>query len=434
MERNQRATRELTARERQQAVSALLARAHDGKPRRGAIKEVAGNFSVHEKTISRLWKRAKTNAAQHGVYEATTLKHLTGRRPRDLKAVLERLRHVDVQQRTTIRSAAVACGVPATTLFRRLKQGKLRSCTSVTRPLLTPANLQARIKFCLDHVDTSTNKYRDMMDVIHVDEKYFFLTVVKRRFIMLHDEPDPIRKLKSKRHITKEMLAAVARPRYNEAGECIFDGKLGTWPFVVHTLAERTSRNRPAGTPLVKAVTATKENYREMLIDKLLPAIRSKWPGGGRGTGITIQQDNASPHIDTKDSAFCAAVDALDLNVVLKFQPPNSPDLNCLDLGAFHAIQARQQLRSPRTLAELVAATIEAYWELPDETLNNIFLSLQCAMESCIREQGENTYKLTHMAKAKLRREGRLPLTIAYSDYTVSVIRVLATITSSTHS
>ncbi|KAE9265608.1 hypothetical protein PR003_g32404, partial [Phytophthora rubi] len=343
MERNQRATRELTARERQQA-------------------EVAGNFSVHEKTISRLWKRAKTNAAQHGVYEATTLKHLTGRRPRDLKAVLERLRHVDVQQRTTIRSAAVACGVPATTLFRRLKQGKLRSCTSVTRPLLTPANLQARIKFCLDHVDTSTNKYRDMMDVIHVDEKYFFLTVVKRRFIMLHDEPDPIRKLKSKRHITKVMmLAAVARPRYNEAGECIFDGKLGTCPFVVHTLAERTSRNRPAGTPLVKAVTATKENYREMLIDKLLPAIRSKW-----GTRITIQQDNASPHIDPKDSAFCAAVDALDLNVVLKFQPPNSPDLNCLDLGAFHAIQARQQLRSPRTLAELVAATTEAYWELPD--------------------------------------------------------------------
>jgi transposase-like protein len=224
-------TRELTPRERQQAVSALLARLHEGKPRRGSIKEVAGNFGVHARTISRLWKRAKTNAAQQGVYEAPTLKDRTGRRPRDLTAVRERLRHVDVQQRTTIRSAAVACGVPAATLFRRLKQGKLRSCTSVTRPLLTPANLQARIKFCLDHVDLSINKYRDMMDVIHVDEKYFFLTVVKRRFIMLHDEPDPVRKLKSKRHITKVMiLSAVARPRYNEAGECIFDGSWGRGP------------------------------------------------------------------------------------------------------------------------------------------------------------------------------------------------------------
>ncbi|GMF53338.1 unnamed protein product [Phytophthora fragariaefolia] len=171
-----------------------------------------------------------------------------------------------------------------------------------------------------------------------------------------------------------------------------------------------------------------------MLIDKLLPAILSKWPGGGRGTRITIQQDNASPHIDPKDSAFCAAVSALDLNVVLKFQPPNSPDLNCLVLGAFNAIQARQQLRSLHTLAELVAAMTDAFWELPDETLNNVFLSLQCAMESCIREQGENTYMLTPMAQAKLRREGRLPLTIACSDYTVSVIRALATITPSAHS
>ncbi|GMF22012.1 unnamed protein product [Phytophthora fragariaefolia] len=281
MKSNQRATRDLTVRERQQAVRALLARTHGGKPSRGSIKEFAGYFCVLEKTIFRLWKRAKTNTAQYGVFEASAMKLLTGRRPRDLKAVLERLRHVDVQQRTTIRSAAVACGL------------------------------------CFDHVDTSTNHCIDMIDVIHVDEKYFFLTVVKRRFIMLHNEAVPIRKLKSKRHITTVMmLMALARPQYNETDECIFGGKLGTWPFVVHTLAERTSRNRPAGTPLVKAVTATQENYRAMLIDKLLPAI--KWPGGGRGTRITIQQDNASPHIVPKDSAFCAAVSALDLNVALK--------------------------------------------------------------------------------------------------------------------
>ncbi|GMF50356.1 unnamed protein product [Phytophthora fragariaefolia] len=150
---------------------------------------------------------------------------------------------------------------------------------------------------------------------------------------------------------------SVAAQHIYENHACIFDGKLGTWPFVVHTLAERTSVNRPVGTPLVKAVTATQENYRAMLIDKRLPAILSKRPGGGRGTRIRIQQDNASPHIDPKDSAFCAAVSALDLNVALKFQPPNSPDLNCLDLEAFNAIQARQQLRSPHALAELVAAT-----------------------------------------------------------------------------
>ncbi|KAL4115494.1 hypothetical protein PRIC2_013655 [Phytophthora ramorum] len=263
------------------------------KPDRRALKDVTSFFGVHKRTIVRLWKRAKVNVVQHGIYEAPLLKHRSGRRPRDLAAMLQRFHHVDLQRRTTIR-AAVASGVPSTTLFRCLKQAKLRSYKNVTRPMLTVDSLKARIKFCL--ADTSINKYRDMMDMVHVDHKYFFLTVVKRRFIILHDEPEPARKLKKKRHILKVMmLAAVARLRYNAAGECIFDGKLGTWAFVEHTLAQRTSRNQVAGTPLVKAITATKENYREVLLGKLLSATKSKWPGEGRGVRITVQQDNASP-------------------------------------------------------------------------------------------------------------------------------------------
>ncbi|KAG3147814.1 hypothetical protein PI126_g12731 [Phytophthora idaei] len=45
-----------------------------------------------------------------------------------------------------------------------------------------------------------------MMDVTRVDEKYFYMTVVEQRFILLRDEPGPYRKLKSKRHITKVMM------------------------------------------------------------------------------------------------------------------------------------------------------------------------------------------------------------------------------------
>ncbi|KAG6950242.1 hypothetical protein JG687_00014379, partial [Phytophthora cactorum] len=102
--------------------------------------------------------------------------------------------------------------------------------------------------------------------------------------------------------------------------------------------------------------------------------------------------------------------------------------------GVFNAIQARQQQRSARNVEELIRATTEAYWELPDETLNKVFLSLQCAMESCIREGGENTYKLGHMSKAKLLREGRLPLRLACSEHTVSVMRSLPSVTPSHHS
>ncbi|KAF1786467.1 hypothetical protein GQ600_15665 [Phytophthora cactorum] len=50
------------------------------------------------------------------------MKHLSSRKPRDLSSVLEQLRHVDLQQRTTIRATSRKCIVPPTILFRRLKR------------------------------------------------------------------------------------------------------------------------------------------------------------------------------------------------------------------------------------------------------------------------------------------------------------------------
>ena len=51
---------------------------------------------------------------------------------------------------------------------------------------------------------------------------------------MLPDKPEPDRKVKSKRFITKVMfLAAVGRSRPG------FDGKIGIWPFVEKVAAQR---------------------------------------------------------------------------------------------------------------------------------------------------------------------------------------------------
>ncbi|KAL6594954.1 hypothetical protein ACP70R_048057 [Stipagrostis hirtigluma subsp. patula] len=50
---------------------------------------------------------------------------------------------------------------------------------------------------------------------------------------MLPGEPDPLRTVHNKNSIDKVMfLAAIARPRYDASGNCIFDGKIGVWPFV----------------------------------------------------------------------------------------------------------------------------------------------------------------------------------------------------------
>ncbi|KAG2760208.1 hypothetical protein PC129_g15353 [Phytophthora cactorum] len=104
-----------------------------------------------------------------------------------------------------------------------------------------------------------------------------------------------------------------------------------------------------------------KETYGAMLIERLLPALGERMPHAAEGNRITVQHDNASPHISPQDPAFCDAASRMRLSVELQFQSPNSPDLNALNLGIFTAIHSRQMLRSPRSIDELVEAGSEAY-------------------------------------------------------------------------
>ena len=67
-------------------------------------------------------------------------------------------------------------------------------------------------------------------------------------------------------------LCAVARPRFDPAGECTFDGKIGLFPFVERAPAQRSSVNRPRGTMIVRSVPVTKERYRQFLVEKVVPA------------------------------------------------------------------------------------------------------------------------------------------------------------------
>jgi hypothetical protein len=124
----------------------------------------------------------------------------------------------------------------------------------------------------------------------------------------------------------------VAWPRWDTGQKKHFDGKLGIWPFTKVELVVRGSRNRPAGTTVTKTIdSVTNVEHRQFLIEELLPAIRDNWPRSGRS--IRIQQDNARPHILPTDPAFVAAFTTMGLNNELVCQPPNSPDLNVLDLG-----------------------------------------------------------------------------------------------------
>ncbi|ETV71522.1 hypothetical protein H257_13185 [Aphanomyces astaci] len=85
-----------------------------------------------------------------------------------------------------------------------------------------------------------------MHNVVHVDEKWFYLTTVKGKFYVYDDEVLPHRQAKSKRFITKVMfLCAVAWPSYDVQRNRMFDGLIGMWPFVVKEPAQRSRKNLP---------------------------------------------------------------------------------------------------------------------------------------------------------------------------------------------
>ncbi|KAK8636943.1 hypothetical protein V6N13_064376 [Hibiscus sabdariffa] len=122
---------------------------------------------------------------------------------------------------------------------------------------------------------------------------------------------------------------------------------------------------------------ANKRARLQFCLSMLELAIRAKWPSSS-DKRIFIQKDNAKPHIDIDDEQFLQAASLDGFNFQLFFQPPNSPDLNVLDLGYFRAIQSLQHQESPTTIDELV--------------------------------NGGNNYKLPHIGKQKMERNGELPI------------------------
>ena len=108
-------------------------------------------------------------------------------------------------------------------------------------------------------------------------------------------------------------------------------------------------------------------------------------------------------------------------------QPPNSPDMNVLDLGYFNAIQSLQHKAAPQNIDELILAVYESFDALHWSKLKDIFLTLQKVMEVCILHNGRNDYKLPHMSKCKLENLGQLPMSIKVSEALENKINTLQT-------
>jgi hypothetical protein len=419
--------RNLTSEERRSIVSRLLLSVQpddpDFKLGRGIITSTADFYHVSRITIRKVWQRALANFRNPAIQSFISSPRKIGNCGRKQKwnrdEVRAAVKEIPLTQKQSIRSLALALGMPKSTLFR-MKQDKLESVimpvSIAIKPLLTDQHKLQRVFFATDKVDAAENKYHGFYDSVHIDEKWFFISKDALRVYIATDEIPPERYAQNRNHLIKVMfLCALARPRFDDNGNCTFDGKIGMWPFVEEVEAQRRSENRPRGTIIMRVVSCDKNRYREYLIQKVLPAIRMKWPD--RDRRILIQQDGASAHIHDNDAEFNLHARQGQWEIRLETQPPKSPDTNVLDLSFFRALQSAQWgLGSETTFEGLIRQTMRAFREFEPRKIDYAFLTLQCCLDDILVKLGGNNYKIRHMGKERRLREGRLDTRINVTE------------------
>ncbi len=349
----------------------LLKASKDGRIPRGTVPAMAHEYGVSKSTIYRIHRKAVKSLA-NGQLDVSCKRKLKNahKAKYDPLALLEALEDVPFSERTTVRDAARAIGVPPATFQYHVVTNEIanRHCNCL-KPILTDDNKAARLKFAKNFVlDIEDGILHPCYDVVHVDEKIFTITQKRQNFYLSPFEDPPERSVKNAQHPIQVMfIVAFARPRYCPLTGVWFNGKIGCWPFVVQVAAKRNSKNRPKGTLETKPMKVTKAVYRDFLLNKIFPAIREKWPLSffeadpylDRSTPIIVQQDNCRVHVCPDEPAVVAAGKKKGWNILLNNQPANSPDLNVCDLGLFRAMDS-MQLKTPKTTIDGLITAVNA--------------------------------------------------------------------------
>ena len=368
---------------------------------------------------------------------AVNKKGVVGRKRKyDREALNELTENTPHNERGTHRAHGSALGVSAMTSWRIVNEEKVMEViASNIKPALTASNQYERFQWALSFIDDRSMYrndrhelvYEDLMDVVHVDEKWFFKDKVTRKVIVTKNEVAPRRTAKHKSHIERVMLlAAQARPRYDPNRKHIWSGKLAMIPIGEVVEAKRNSIHFKKGDKKWENKSVDTETYLK-LMEEVVRNIAREWPRGQWRDDtfqVKIQHDGAPAHTSgffkrgwhmMLAELYVEGVLPTVNKILLYTQPPNSPDCNILDLGLFNAIQARYWRFSPRNSLEIIDFVKKAWKDYPPKNINYLFLTLQGVYNKIIDHHGGNDFKLPHMSKWKLDSLDELPVSLRVS-------------------
>ncbi|KAF0721612.1 hypothetical protein Ae201684P_007221 [Aphanomyces euteiches] len=195
--------------ERQKVYRLLLERSVEGKLKHGTIAIVLRIVGCHWRTVSRLWAQARASIDKGSLVADVAVKRKgnPGAKSRRSSDEVEEAKSVALDDRQTLRSTAEKSGIPKTTILRHMKTSSiLRARSNHVKPILTTKNQVWRVRhamslllpqLCGGHI------FANMRDFVHIDEKWFNITKVKRRFYAYNNEALALRRVQSTKFITK---------------------------------------------------------------------------------------------------------------------------------------------------------------------------------------------------------------------------------------
>jgi hypothetical protein len=318
---------------------------------------------------------------------------------------------------------AEGCPVSPTQVGVWLKELDALFARRSVLPTLTPKQIKDRLTHCLDILGED-NSVDDMFNRVHIDEKNCCLMPNGEKVRIIPDAdgnityPAPPR-AQHKQAIPKVMfLAANARPR----PEYGFDGKIGMWRVTGLKEALKKSKNHEKGDEYEVDITMNADAYRDLMVNKVFPAIREKmwWFGRGRhataGQQIVVQQDGARPHTAHANAAVWERERRKQgFNIFVYTQPAQSPDLNVNDCTFFRSTHARVKVLRHNNIDELAANIMLVYEEYSSADLEKCWDTLRNNVRCIVRANGQNDYRKQHRTGPKQSR--------AYKELTRAEVR-----------
>lgn len=158
---------------------------------KSTIREVSNLYLMHIRTVQRIWKQAKDTPAGVLVDVSQRRKNRCGRKkiPIDIQRIIDTPLH----RRTILCTLAETLGISYVTLYKRVKYNI--------------ENKVVWLRFCLSMLDPhSLNhepKFIDMYNIVHNDEKWFYMTKRKENHYLFPKKKTPYGHAKERTSLEK---------------------------------------------------------------------------------------------------------------------------------------------------------------------------------------------------------------------------------------